>query len=849
MTKATSTTTTTTSTTKMDESGFESGSAVVSENAVEVNKQIWQVEIKITHVENAIEKLERAIETATTSEEKSQLRAKELKLLDKESQLREEKSQLREEKSQLRTKESQLREEKSQLREKESQLREEKLLLLRGKKLVSAKDDADRLIGVDFRIAEESLKHSFDLKRFMSRVNQLFQWWETTGEYSSQNYMAPYFPCVQSSGMGKTKLLSEAHRQFMKGGEKNNETKDDTKNQKRKKGDDDGSLIQKTSSALILCRLNSPVHDDKPDIYTHVLVVPQELTDDTRNYICEKLNTILAEILSKEQTTATTANTPTESVAKSKVVFFVDEAQHLLTNDAFGFRCVRWWLRSTGRPDKTQVAAVFAGTSSGLANFYRDDPVVTQYSRDANSQYCLSGSKLFEPFFDLCTIGVFVKRTQSAPADAHESDYARAIPYGRPLFALLQQHVPLTTENERVILRRMTLSVHAWFEDDQACLSVLGTRVQMGQTSISIASQLVKKGYANLTYFCGPAQIAQIAYMPDPVCARLAMCVMDPAWKMEGELCGREKKLWSAKMGAIISTGLCRPHKGNAGEIASALYLLFCGDMLRASLCKPPDSYHTFQVPVLQFLQVAFKSVGYSASTNASEYSASTNASTTKASVSFIQVCRSHARPSSSKMFMSSSLEWLYHAACACYCYEGCPAIDWYAPICCFEEGEPYFVPLAVSVKARRKMSKPERIAALAAMRTEVAGGPLKVGICVLFLIGLDNPKSIESGFYSDKGEKIDTPNELKMSSIWNVQVSVQSDDTFGLSDVVTQTTLDGDATAEVYTSHGFLHAYSRTEGTFNVASLLRKTKPNKESDYITELCEAFGQIDVVHDV
>ena len=638
------------------------------------------------------------------------------------------------------------------------------------------------------------------------------------------------------------------------------ETKDDSNNKKGKKNDDDddggddGPLIQKTSSALILCRLNTPSSpDDKPGIYTHVLVVPQLLNTDSRTAICVQLNTILKNI--QEQTTVTTANTPTECVAKSKVVFFVDEAQHLLTNDAFGFRCVRWWLRSTDLSCNAQVAAVFAGTSSGLANFYREDPAVSKNSREPKDKYYVSGSKLFEPFFDLCTMGVFVKRTP-APADADETDYARAIPYGRPLFALLKQDGKLTTDKERVILRRMTLSMPAWFEDDQACLSVLGTRVQMGQTSLSIASQLVKNGYANLTYFCGPAQIAQIAYLPDPVCARLAMCVMDPAWGIdkEGLLHGQQKKQWSAKMGKIISTGLCRPHKGNLGEIASALYLLFCGDMLRATDCESGEGYRTFQVPVLQFLHVAFDPAGYSASTNASttkaEISPSTNASTTKASVSFIQVCRSHVRPLFSEMFLSSSLEWLYHAACACYCYEGCPAIDWYAPIrCCVEEGKPSFVPLVVSVKARRTMSKPEIIAALAAMKTVVKEGPLQVGICVLFLIGLDNPKSIISGFCDDKGGTIDTPKELDMSSICYAQVSVQSDDTFGLSDVVTQTTLDGDAKAEVYTSHGFLHAYSRRKGSFDFKSLLRKTKANKESKesvYITKLCSAFGQIDVL---
>jgi hypothetical protein len=803
----------------MDASVPGRGSDAANVHIAETNEEIGKVQLQIEAVEKYIQQCnedirqcEEAISTATTSEEKHQLREKE--------------HQLREEKRQLREKERQLREEKRLLREEK---------LRQNPAILSPQEDADRLIGIDYRIEDQKLKHSFDLHRFMSRVDQLFEWWEKTGANGYQKYLAPYFPCIQSSGMGKTKLLREAHRTFtgMTGAEKNNEKK-----RSRDDDDDDKHNVQKVASALILCRTDSSTSLHVPAIYMNVLLVPKDLSNTTRSHICDQLNGFLDAILKKE---------PTESHGKRKIVLFVDEAQHLLTNDAFGFRCVRWWLRRNDRP-LAQVVAVFAGTSSGLANFYRDIPAVTQNSRDSESTYIESGPKLFEPFFDLCTMGLFVKRTQPqlVPADkndAKESDYDRAVPYGRPLFALLKQQDDLTTEREGVILRRMTLSEPNWFENEQACLSVLGTRVQMGQTSFSIASHLVKNGYANLTYFYGPAQIAQIAYMPDPVCARLAMCVMDPKWKMpHGELQGREKKKWSEKMGSIVSTGLCRPHKGDLGEIASALYLLFCGDMLRATsnTSDAGDGYRTFQVPLLKFLQVAFDPEKCSSSADAS------TANVANASVSFIQVCRSHARPSFSEMFSLSSLEWLYHAACACYCYEGCPAIDWYAPIrCCFEDGKPLFIPLVVSVKARRTMSTPEMVAALTAMRVVVEEGPQNVGVCVLFLIGLNKPESIESGFYDDKGNKINTPNNLDMRWTWNVLVSVPSDDTFGLSDVVTQTTLDGDAKAEVYTSHGFLHAYLRENDTSGCHSLLRTKAKNDETVYLKGLCEAFGQIDV----
>ena len=119
----------------------------------------------------------------------------------------------------------------------------------------------------------------------------------------------------------------------------------------------------------------------------------------------------------------------------------------------------------------------------------------------------------------------------------------------------------------------------------------------------------------------------------------------------------------------------------------------------------------------------------------------------------------------------------------------------------------------------------------------------------MLFVIGLDDPKKHDSGFYLYNKEEHSNDFDLERDKIWNVLVSVPSDDAFGLSDVVTQTTMDGDAIAEVYTSHGFLHAYSRqkdlndTEDGYK--SLLRtKARPN-EIEYLRSLCGALGGIDL----
>jgi hypothetical protein len=105
-----------------------------------------------------------------------------------------------------------------------------------------------------------------------------------------------------------------------------------------------------------------------------------------------------------------------------------------------------------------------------------------------------------------------------------------------------------------------------------------------------VTSYLVAKGYANLTNVT--SNFATFVYMPDPVCARLAMCMMDEQWEFL-KYHGKSKNWWSNAVKTIYSTGLCLPAKGDLGEVLTALYFLFCGDECRKTIdCK----YKTFSV-------------------------------------------------------------------------------------------------------------------------------------------------------------------------------------------------------------------------------------------------------------
>jgi hypothetical protein len=83
---------------------------------------------------------------------------------------------------------------------------ESKLQALQEKKNASMRFDSTRIADIEHEISSEKTKMTFkfDLENF-ERVNSIFNWY-IEGEKA---FIAPYFPVIQSSGMGKTKLLYE----------------------------------------------------------------------------------------------------------------------------------------------------------------------------------------------------------------------------------------------------------------------------------------------------------------------------------------------------------------------------------------------------------------------------------------------------------------------------------------------------------------------------------------------------------------------------------------------------------------------------------------------------------------
>lgn len=126
----------------------------------------------------------------------------------------------------------------------------------------------------------------------------------------------------------------------------------------------------------------------------------------------------------------------------------------------------------------------------------------------------------------------------------------------------------------------------------------------MGQVPFDFASKQVASGYAHLTHFApGQNPVAGIAYLPDPVCAWLAMTRMIQDCSLHNDVEAVQSQhpfFWSKKAIKMYSSGLCRPEKGDVGEVAAAFYMLACGDELRF---EQSNDLQRLSVPLMKWIK------------------------------------------------------------------------------------------------------------------------------------------------------------------------------------------------------------------------------------------------------
>jgi hypothetical protein len=608
-----------------------------------------------------------------------------------------------------------------------------------------------RIARVDYAISSSPLKFGHDLDLLTERIHELFDWHYT--KKTRESYWAPYFPIVQSSGMGKTKLLYEYKQRSM---------------------EKDG-----TTCVLLRCVNVKPSKDEEvTDTFDCLLKVPSGDDEPARTQLVDRLNEEL------------------KKVPEGKVVFMFDEAQHLMRNDGFAFRAVRWWTRDDVPPEY-QLVAVFCGTSSKLTNFFKDPPTSTTSRNPEKSE--TPGELLYKPFYSLCTIGCLSNEPVKAKA---KTEYEKAAYHGRPLFARMQSENILAQSEENILMKMLLgKSVANWQNDGEALFSILATRVQMGQVSVPTTSMLVASGYAGLTMFRSVENrldVAQMCHYPDPVCARLAMCLMDKDSKI-GSYHGKTKKWWAKRVQDQFSSGFCLPSQGDAAEVFTALYLLFCGDVLRARSNEPGKIFVKFSVSLRDWVGTLV---------NGGVPPMVSKEPPAEPEINFIQVCRNYLRFDVKNMLDEQVLQDMYEGGTAYYCPANAPIIDLFASIRYKDrDGKPQYAPLLVQVKSTSKSITTDIGKGLKNMEEIVQSAGYSTALCVFVRFGADTEEK------KSEGKKlVESDIDSFGGKIISKLLVVPNDDEFGLTTAFCSASFADDEISELLTSHRLIASLAQSK-------------------------------------
>ena len=370
-----------------------------------------------------------------------------------------------------------------------------------------------------------------------------------------------------------------------------------------------------------------------------------------------------------------------------------------------------------------------------------------------------------------------------------------------------------------------------WEQEQNAVLNILGTRVQLGETVAEIVTTLATHGFANVSGCSEDCNTLKLIYLPDPVCARLAMCMMDedfthrpiPGWKRTIQ--GKKKQWWTLKMKEMFCKGIVRSAKGDFGEVVVALYMLFCGDLLRKKISDKAKSenkdsldYSHISVPLNEWLDLLLSGG------KANEGEALANVDLEECpsvSVGFIQVCRNSLRSyeaSWATLGDQSFLKRIFESGVAFYVAEGCDLIDMVVPLrinrehaegdCCLTRPEYEFVPMLVSIKCQWSFSQSMAEEVCHAMTTRADTSGLNKALCLLIVFGSNPDYTQFTGDIALVHAAGPVSQLVKTRGIVSKAVRVPGKDVFGLTDAFRDMTPDSQVNSELYSAHSFLMAH-----------------------------------------
>ncbi|KAG7339461.1 type III restriction enzyme [Nitzschia inconspicua] len=652
-------------------------------------------------------------------------------------------------------------------------------------------DSTGRAVTIEYQITNTKLSHDYDLVSFAKHIETLAtDYWENDNKTNeTPPYVAPYFCFIQSSGMGKTKLLYEY---------RNNYSTNDFESKLL--------LVSKVQTDP----MNEKVYDAKYE--AHLSKDAKSKSD-----ILEANRKTEAQVIFRRLDTLVNNGLKWEKKKSRFRVLLFDEA-HLLLKEEFGMKafqlcCICVWLR---KMQQHKYVAVFTGTSCGLTYFdmEMDHKLIPyQSSRGMGDSWVTisKGSTVFPSFVMLTTIGcqIQLKQVTTGP---HSTEYDDAIIHGRPLFSIMNDHGDLEAQLPN-ILRRMLLLHDGekgkvdWENNLNAWFSILATRVQMGITTIAVASDLVAKGYANLIHLS--PDFAHFTYLPDPVCARLAMGMMTDGWKL-GHMKGKSPSEWVGRLGQICSSGLCQPQMGDFGKVLAALYFLLCGDILRQGF---GGDLKTFSVD-LDLCFALLTNGGNAAEAQTPDLKRprmdeeGKQSSKPSVTLSCIQFCRYYLRSYEtdwSSLGEQQFLRQLYTSGTGFFTFVGCPTIDAVFPLCIRKDTSEKYIPCLLSIKSHNYCSHEMAQELCHEMKVQAENSNLQA-LCIVVVFGSSvQSKNDNSTFNSD------TYTLLEKGETVAVVLRIPVDDFFGISSMYQRLTSNTDL-VHIYASHSFIRAHTGTD-------------------------------------
>ena len=257
------------------------------------------------------------------------------------------------------------------------------------------------------------------------------------------------------------------------------------------------------------------------------------------------------------------------------------------------------------------------------------------------------------------------------------------------------------------------------------------------------------------------------------------------------------------------------PEKGDFGEVVVALYMLFCGDLLRK--CMNEDNefkgiqlYSQFSVSLDDWLEAILSGGKISSKHSDKERTVS---------VGFIQVCRNHLRSYSHSWKTLKShgfLKQIFESGTAFYACNNCPLIDIVVPLRIMrkgKDGDSYsefdYAPMLVSIKYHAKFSQKKAEAVCQAMNAQAIEDKLGKAFCLLIVFGSDMTAAPFTGNIAMEKDSVNVSELLKSDVIISKAVRITKD-AFGLNDAFHAMTSNAQISAELFASHSFLKAHGR---------------------------------------